>query len=170
MFAVTLLLVMLGMAHFCSSGKPKPPPPPPPRPAFGPARAPLVPGSPYPRFPNPPIVSKHTVNIAGLVVNIFGLDDLAQVPKGVPPPPIHAAFYMHGRTRSADFEETHARYLYSTVRQYMVGDPAGSAKDFLLLTFDARDHGARMNDLTEQGSWASGNPNYVCVPAGIGPN
>lgn len=95
--------------------------------------------------PPPPPVTYQNVSLASFPVRVYGLEDLAPPVNGTVPP-VTVAIYMHGRFESADIADPLVRSLYASTRQHMVADPAGSLRDFLLVSFDALNHGARTRD------------------------
>ena len=80
-----------------------------------------------------------TCEIAGLVVNVFGLSCLTTVSNP------DLVFVLHGRTqKAADYEE-----FCSTILASNFGA--------LIVSFDQRNHGHRLLSATANGTWADGN-------------
>ena len=130
-------------------------------PKFGPVPDKLAPAPAQNGFPAAPKISKHTVNIAGLIVNVYGIDQLTSPSPGSPAPSILGSVHLHGRKQSAVAEEPFVRSLYGAIRQYMDAGGANTLRDLLMISFDARNHGKRMTSEKEQESFNSGNPNYA---------
>jgi len=108
-----------------------------------PSQGPLPPQAKPP--PPPDSVSREEINISGFPVNVYGLKELAPPVNGTVPE-VATVVYMHGRGKSAMDEDAIIRILYGNVRQHMMANPAGSAKDLLIVSFDALNHGSRMTD------------------------
>lgn len=104
-------------------------------------------------------MSMKQINMAGFPVNVYGLDGLAK-PKNGTVPEIAVVIYMHGRGGSVKKEDSVVRILYGNIRQHMDADPAGSAKDLLMVSFDALNHGTRVTDASQQKGLAT-NPRYL---------
>ena len=115
------------------------PPVPPPKLKSPPGSAPL---------PPPAKVSRHIYDLAGLPVNVYGLDELSKKVQGKAPP-VAVVIFLHGRTRSALIEDFLVRILYGNIRKHMDANPAGSTKDLLMVSFDARNHGNRSTNSHE---------------------
>ncbi|WFD25969.1 hypothetical protein MNAN1_000942 [Malassezia nana] len=101
-----------------------------------------------------------TVDVAGLPVHVYGLEQLTPARQGGPPE-VCIAFHMHGRTGSAKKEDSLVRELYRNTmmeRAALVGSPR--VRDFLLVTFDQRNHGDRKTNPRGQKSWKEGNPTH----------
>ena len=104
------------------------------------------------------------VDIAGLPVNVYGLNNLTPG-SGNNVPDVCISIHMHGRTGSAKNEDGLARELYQNTmnaRQSM----GGRTRDFLLVTFDSRDHGQRKTNPEAQKSWKEGNKTHAYVSIG----
>lgn len=100
------------------------------------------------------------VDVAGLPVHVYGLEQLTPARQGGVPE-VCIAFHMHGRTGSAKKEDSLVRELYRNTmmeRAALVGTPR--VRDFLLVTFDQRNHGDRKTNPRGQKSWKEGNPTH----------
>lgn len=115
-------------------------------------------------LPKPPPVDKRSLNVGGLVANVYGLEKLAPIKDGSAPD-IHVLIHLHGRTRSAEVEEPLTKNFYGNVRGYMTGDPAGSKNDFLVVSFDAPNHGHRTTLKKGQVGYEDGNKQFGYVRA-----
>jgi len=108
-----------------------------------PSQGPLPPKAKPP--PSPAAVSRDVVNIAGFPVYVYGLKELAPPVNGTVPE-VAVVVYMHGRHKSAMIEDSIVRILYGNIRQHMTANPAGSAKDLLIVSYDGLNHGNRTTD------------------------
>ncbi|SNX83137.1 uncharacterized protein MEPE_01843 [Melanopsichium pennsylvanicum] len=119
-------------------------------------------------------ISKAIIDLAGLPVNVFGLDELTPAPSRAsapPPPPVCIVIHMHGRGGSADKEENIARQLYDRIARdkftYRTQINEGIVPtsciqlDHLVVTFDARNHGNRTTNPEGQKAWKQGNTNHA---------
>ncbi|EST07702.1 hypothetical protein PSEUBRA_002799 [Kalmanozyma brasiliensis GHG001] len=119
-------------------------------------------------------ISKVVVDIAGLPVNVFGLNELTPAPSRAsapPPPPVCLIIHMHGRGGSADNEEKIVRQLYDRISRDKVahqneqneGLVATSSiqRDHLVVSFDARNHGQRTTNPQGQKAWKQGNTRHA---------
>lgn len=122
-----------------------------------PTQGPVPPTSKPP--PPPDAVSRKEINISGFPVYVYGVDELAPPMNGTVPE-VAIVIYMHGRNKSAKMEDSLVRLLYGNIRQHMVADPAGSAKDVLIVSFDALNHGARTTDPIQRQSLFE-NPRFL---------
>ncbi|WFD22623.1 hypothetical protein MEQU1_001297 [Malassezia equina] len=103
------------------------------------------------------------VNVAGLPVYVYGLEQLTPARQGGVPE-VCIAIHMHGRTGSAKKEDSLVRGLYRNTmaeRLSLVGSPR--VRDFLLVTFDQRNHGERRTNPLGQKSWKEGNATHGYV-------
>ncbi|EPQ32063.1 uncharacterized protein PFL1_00261 [Pseudozyma flocculosa PF-1] len=115
-------------------------------------------------------VSKRQFDIAGLPVNVFGIDELTPAPSRASapqPPQVCVVIHLHGRGGSADNEEKIARQLHDRIQrdkdafQQQHPDAAAYQRDHLVVTFDARNHGHRMTNQLGQQAWKQGNQNHA---------
>lgn len=125
-------------------------------------------------FTYAPHLSKIQLNVGGLPVWVFGLDELTPASSRAlapEPPNVCIAVHMHGRGGSADNEERIVRQVWDRVarskRQYSGQSPNGASvpdeeagqrqREFLIVSFDARNHGHRMTNEEGQKGWKQGN-------------
>lgn len=138
--------------------------------AVAPKRAPIGAGSKAAASPRPtakpsprlPAVDRRVFNLGGLIVNVYGLSLLAPVVNGSTPD-INVLIHMHGRTRSAMLEEPLVKTLYGNVREQMTANPSGSKNDFLVVSFDAPNHGNRTTLPFGQRGYNAGNMQFAYV-------
>lgn len=107
-------------------------------------------------------VSKTKVNVGGLPVNVFGLEQLTPRPSRAsapPPPPVCVFIHLHGRGGSADNEEQLVRHLYDSATRQDLERPA--KRDCLAISFDARNHGHRVTNSLGQQGWKQGNAKHA---------
>ncbi|KAH9933665.1 Alpha/Beta hydrolase protein [Epithele typhae] len=95
-------------------------------------------------------MDKQTLTVAGLPVNIFSLKPAAD---GTPPKPVAILFLLHGRTSRADHVELVAKAVLDEVHA-RGAEHAG--KDLWVVTFDHRNHGARVVDGAANRAWDDG--------------
>lgn len=104
-------------------------------------------------------LSKTSLNIGGLPVNVFGLDELSPSPSRAsapPPPEVCVAIHVHGRGGSADNEEDIVRHLWDRV-QRSCSEMGEARREFLIVNFDARNHGHRLTSEIGQKGWKQEN-------------
>lgn len=131
-----------------------------------------VPNKPYKYAPE---LSKTRISVGGLPVNVFGLSELTpSTSRALRPrvPDVAVVIHMHGRGGSADKEERIVRHLWDCVnrsraRTQRQGAPpssdqaGGDQREFLLVSFDARNHGHRLTDAVGQKGWKQGNKRHA---------
>lgn len=101
--------------------------------------------------------SVETVDVAGIPVNVFGLNNLTPPSQGGVPD-VCLSIHMHGRTGSAKNEEGLIKEIYNhtmTARQQLAG--SARMRDFLIISFDSRNHGSRKTNPQGQKTWKEGN-------------
>ena len=110
-------------------------------------------------FKHAPSLSKTALDIGGLPINVFGLDELtpsssrASAPA---PPEVCIAIHMHGRGGTADNEEKLVRHLYDRIQRSAQRE-GRATREVLLVNFDARNHGHRLTNEMGQKGWKQGN-------------
>ncbi|KAJ8101931.1 Alpha/Beta hydrolase protein [Lipomyces tetrasporus] len=98
-----------------------------------------------------PRSSETIVNIAGILVHLYGVKELtAEQAKDTT-----VLFHAHGRTRSYRDSEAVAHQLLYTLLE------KGHTKGLVVATFDNRNHGIRKIDEVSIQSWTSGNPKHA---------
>ncbi|KAK9452488.1 Alpha/Beta hydrolase protein [Dipodascopsis uninucleata] len=95
-----------------------------------------------------------TVNIAGILVYIYGLEELTEEQKK----DVVVFFHIHGRTRTYKSSEEAILQILADVRK--ATSRSGTKKGFIGVTFDNRNHGARAIDTISIASWHGGNENH----------
>ncbi|WFD30938.1 hypothetical protein MSPP1_001964 [Malassezia sp. CBS 17886] len=107
-----------------------------------------------------PDPSVTTFDLAGLPVHVYGLEQMTPMsPRGVPD--VCISIHMHGRTGSSRKEDELVRELWhdTMVERHNLGSVR--TRDFLLVTFDSRNHGERKTNPTGQKSWKEGNSKHA---------
>lgn len=105
----------------------------------------------------PPPVSKKTIHMAGILVDIYGLDE-------VPP---HAArvsclWLHHPRTRAKeDMSNIAARCVSAWNHQNGSSGGGGGGRGLIAAAFDQRNHGGRMVHAPGNAAWRDGNPTHA---------
>ncbi|OJT13891.1 hypothetical protein TRAPUB_9560 [Trametes pubescens] len=96
-------------------------------------------------------ISKQTLTIAGIVLNIF-----SQPNATTPTDPVAVLFLLHGRLGSAEDVEPVARTILDDVHVRRTAAPEGQkADDLIVVTFDQRNHGTRLVDGLANWHWES---------------
>lgn len=109
-------------------------------------------------------VSKTQMDIGGLPINIFGMQELSPrmaSSAASPPPEVCLIFHLHGRTGSAFNEEKICRQLWDRIKRD--SDQFGSQREHLIVSFDARNHGHRTTNQLGQSGWKEGNEKHAWV-------
>ncbi|KAK4104019.1 hypothetical protein N658DRAFT_419757 [Parathielavia hyrcaniae] len=124
-----------------------------------------------PRLPPTPAISLRTVQMAGLLVDVYGLAELSTTASRV-----SCLWLHHPRTRSkADMADVAARFVAAWNSQAasdapcpaQKGGEGGKEKEkekrrgLVALVYDQRNHGSRLVDDGANGSWREGNPMHA---------
>lgn len=106
----------------------------------------------------PPAVSFQTIAITGILVDVFGLDDLS--------PLTHLSVLWLHNPRLGD--RTRMHYMAKrAVSEYNKTKPPQSTRGLIAVAFDQRNHGVReVHPLANQ-SWKKGNPHHAQDMFGI---
>ncbi|KAK9477071.1 Alpha/Beta hydrolase protein [Lipomyces japonicus] len=100
-----------------------------------------------------PQLSETTVNIAGILVYIYGLDELSPEQKK----DVVVWFHAHGRTRShIDGAQIGYQVIHGIRQKY-----GETKKGLILVTIDSRNHGTRHVDDVSIKAWNSGNKHHA---------
>ncbi|KAH6630863.1 hypothetical protein B0J18DRAFT_114433 [Chaetomium sp. MPI-SDFR-AT-0129] len=122
-------------------------------------------------LPPPPTISTHTIQMAGLLVDVHGLSDL-------PPTTTHVSclWLHHQRTRRReDLAGIAARCVGGWNAQVATdlngkGEGKGKGKGtrgLVALAYDQRNHGSRIVDEKANGSWRDGNGRHAVDMLGL---
>ncbi|KAI5307982.1 hypothetical protein KEM55_006884, partial [Ascosphaera atra] len=106
-----------------------------------------------------PTVSKQTISIAGLVCDVYGLEELPSQAKDVA-----CIFLLHPRLGSKECMEGMAGLVISDWNQRLQdGKVSSSQKDtgLIAVAFDQRNHGTRLVDQLANESWRGGNARHA---------
>ncbi|KAK9237452.1 Alpha/Beta hydrolase protein [Lipomyces kononenkoae] len=98
-----------------------------------------------------PRSSETTVNIAGILVHLYGVNELT--PDQAKDTTV--LFHVHGRTRSYKDSEQFAHQLLHTLGKN------GHARGLVIATFDNRNHGIRKIDDLAIHAWDNGNAKHA---------
>ncbi|KAH8981586.1 Alpha/Beta hydrolase protein [Lactarius hatsudake] len=90
-------------------------------------------------------VVKETLNVAGLSTNVYTRANLRDKRTSEP---VVVLFLLHGRTESADHIDPIARAAFSWAAEKGASSRE-APRDFIVVTFDQRNHGKRMVDRRE---------------------
>lgn len=116
-------------------------------------------------LPPTPTVSKKTRPMAGLLVDIYGLDELS-----TPRPATHVTIlWLHhprnsDRNRMADFA---ARAVAAWNERRGDASCAAPERGLLALAFDQRNHGSRLVDQAANETWRAGNEKHAVDMMGM---
>lgn len=100
-------------------------------------------------LPPPPEVSMATIPMAGLLVDVYGLNELPPSPSA----PTTCLWLLHPRTRT----RTRMRDIASRVLHAYHQTPSASRRGLIALTFDMPNHGSRLVSEKANGAWRAGN-------------
>lgn len=110
-----------------------------------------------PGLPPPPAVSKHTIPMAGLLVDVYGLDTLP------PSVPVTALWLLHART----WERSRMYDIASRVIDAWNHSPGASSRGLVALCFDMPNHGSRLVSEKGNDAWNKGNEQHAVDMAGL---
>lgn len=114
-------------------------------------------------LPPPPEVSKKTIPMAGLLVDVYGLDELPS-----PSAPITCLWLLHPRLRTrARMSDIASRTVHAYnehVKQHPLPAPG---RGFLALAFDMPNHGTRLVSDEANHAWDKGNENHAIDMLGM---
>jgi hypothetical protein len=102
----------------------------------------------------PPTVSLTTIPMTGLLVDIYGLAELAPSATSV-----SCLWLHHPRSRRKEDMADFARHVVSSFN--CNSSATSSDKGLIALAFDQRNHGGRMVDDAANGAWREGNPRHA---------
>ncbi|KAF4335883.1 hypothetical protein FBEOM_10257 [Fusarium beomiforme] len=103
-------------------------------------------------LPAAPEISLKTLPMAGLLVDIYGLDELP------PNVPVSCLWLLHPRTRSRETMNDIAR---RTVGAWGAHAGANPKRGLIALTFDMPNHGTRMVSESANHPWSKGNTTHA---------
>ncbi|KAL0942821.1 uncharacterized protein CTRU02_200707 [Colletotrichum truncatum] len=103
--------------------------------------------------PAPPTVSKTTILMAGLSVDVYGLEELASQR----PSTVSCLWIYHGRGNTKESLSDFAKRIVS--RHAAAASPGG--RGFIALAFDVRNHGTRLLSEKANESWRGGNATHA---------
>ncbi|KAH7148395.1 Alpha/Beta hydrolase protein [Dactylonectria macrodidyma] len=116
-------------------------------------------------LPAPPEVSMTTMPMAGLLVDVYGLDELpaGSTVSAVAPAPVTCLWLLHPRTR------TRARMRDIALRTVAAwhAHPGASARGLVALAFDMPNHGSRLVSETANLAWDGGNASHALDMLGM---
>ncbi|KAH9057893.1 Alpha/Beta hydrolase protein [Lactarius vividus] len=95
-------------------------------------------------------VVKETLNVAGLSTNVYTRANLRDKPTSGP---VVVLFFLHGRAESADHIDPIARAAFSWAAKKEASSRE-APRDFMVVTFDQRNHGKRMVDQHGNLGWS----------------
>ncbi|KAI9428741.1 Alpha/Beta hydrolase protein [Lactarius indigo] len=101
-------------------------------------------------------VVKETLNIAGLSTNVYTRANLRDKRTSEP---VVVLFFLHGRTESADHIDPTARAAFSWAAEKEASSRE-APRDFIVITFDQRNHGKRTVDQRANLRWDKKTDQY----------
>lgn len=111
-----------------------------------------------PGLPSAPPISKTTIPMSGLLVDVYGLEELAS-----PEVPITILWLLHPRFRKrARMADIAAR----TISSYNTTTPS-KTRGLVALAFDMPNHGTRCVSSDANGAWKDGNDMHAIDMMGI---
>lgn len=111
-------------------------------------------------LPPPPEVSKTTIPMAGLLVDVYGLDELPPAPA-----PVTCLWLLHPRTRTrARMHDIASRAVHAWHTR--AGD-AAQKRGLVALAFDMPNHGTRMVSESANEAWDKGNEKHALDMVGM---
>lgn len=112
-----------------------------------------------PGLPPPPAVSKTTMPMSGLLVDVYGLEELTS-----PDIPITILWLLHPRGRKrARMSDIASR----TIAAYNDHVPHSSTRGLVALAFDMPNHGTRCVSAPANGAWKDGNVTHAIDMMGM---
>ncbi|KAK4122293.1 hypothetical protein N657DRAFT_646976 [Parathielavia appendiculata] len=113
--------------------------------------------NPMPSLPPTTPISLRTVQMAGLLVDVYGLAELAPTVIRV-----SCLWLHHPRTRSkGDMADVAARFVAAWNSASSSRTPGREKRGLIALVHDQRNHGSRLVDKKANGSWREGNPMHA---------
>ncbi|GAP84595.2 putative N -aminopropylagmatine ureohydrolase [Rosellinia necatrix] len=106
-----------------------------------------------------PAVSKSTLSIAGLQVDVYGLAELPAAATSVT-----CLWLHHPRLRR---KEDMAYVADEMVSAFSTSASAGASRGLIAVAFDQRNHGSRLASRTANDAWRQGNPTHAQDMFGI---
>ncbi|PWN29298.1 hypothetical protein BDZ90DRAFT_230191 [Jaminaea rosea] len=104
-------------------------------------------------------------DIAGLPIIVYGLSELtlstssSTAPR---PPDVCVSFHLHGRGGDAKNEDHICRGIYQRATSNVAASSTSQpARELLVVTFDARNHGHRTTNSLGQKGWGVGNKQHA---------
>ncbi|KAK6841592.1 hypothetical protein PG987_002452 [Apiospora arundinis] len=105
----------------------------------------------------PPQVSKTTIPVTGLLVDVYGLDEL---PAGVTS--VSCLWLHHGRLRSKDDMATFAALALSAWHARAANNKTNNtSRGLIAVAFDERNHGTRLAHKASNDAWRDGNKTHA---------
>ncbi|KAM0347718.1 hypothetical protein ACHAPU_004733 [Fusarium lateritium] len=103
-------------------------------------------------LPAPPEISIKTIPMAGLLVDVYGLDEL---PSNVP---VSCLWLLHPRTRTRGRMHDIARRTIAAWTSHAGADPK---RGLIALSFDMPNHGTRLVSESANAAWDKGNATHA---------
>lgn len=104
----------------------------------------------------PPQVSKTTIPVTGLLVDVYGLDEL---PTGATA--VSCLWLHHGRLGNKNDMATIAALALSAWHARSSNTTSSSSRGLIAVAFDSRNHGARLAHKASNDAWRDGNKTHA---------
>ncbi|KAK4246263.1 hypothetical protein C7999DRAFT_33306 [Corynascus novoguineensis] len=118
-------------------------------------------------LPPPPPISRTTIQMAGLLVDVYGLTELAPA---ATIPRVSCLWLHHPRGHSKGYmADIAARCVgaWNNANNNATGTAGGPQRGLVALAYDQRNHGTRAVDGRAIGSWRQGNPMHAIDMFGV---
>ncbi|KAM4057477.1 alpha/beta-Hydrolase [Hirsutella rhossiliensis] len=116
-------------------------------------------------LPPAPAVSMTTMAMVGLLVDVFGLDEL---PEPSDDAPVTCLWLLHPRTRTrARMHDVARRAVHAWNTHQSQSQTQQSRRGLVALAFDMPNHGSRLVSDTANKTWKGGNERHAIDMAGI---
>ena len=106
-------------------------------------------------IPHPEPISSCTHHIAGILVTVFGLDELSDVTE------VAVLWLLHPRLQTQACMAPFAAYIISEWNKQRSSKKSGKRKGMIAVAFDQRNHGSRMVSAIANEAWRSGNEHHA---------
>lgn len=124
-------------------------------------------------LPPPPQISLRTLQMAGLLVDVYGLAELPSLSSETTQ--ISCLWLHHQRGRNKEYmADIAARcvgawnsHSHSQIESQSGGGGGGKRRGLIALAYDQRNHGSRLVDERANGSWREGNAMHAVDMFGV---
>lgn len=114
-------------------------------------------------LPPAPAVSVQTIPMAGLLVDVYGIEELPADAST----PVTCLWLLHPRTRTRARMADIARRVVHAWRSQQEQDPKSQRRGLVALAFDMPNHGSRLVSERANQAWDGGNERHAIDMAGL---